>query len=232
MSVNLRSEIDPTYLRTSRHGKNLLRIMNQLATKGPCNMYELSKVLGCSYALVHKSIRELSEKGILCEYGRRKIERKPGLKRLTKHKHETTLWGLSIRGLWMLILVDENILKKWNDIKDKYNTLLGKYLNYFDLMFRIGMIRREYGYSTRHSYPNPKMVAQALLHPTVTNERQIADYYERAARLLEEYPKNVSKRILSEVREERKTHSKLLDRCEILQDKIENLLRACTDIKL
>jgi len=120
------------------------------------------------------------------------------------------------------MLADKSVLKKWSDIKEKYNKLLGNYLNYFDLMFKIDAIRQDYGYSTYHNHPNPKMFAQALLFKNLSSsEKQIAGLYGQTVHLLEQYPRSISKRILSEVRKEMETCSKLLNRGKILQDKIE-----------
>jgi hypothetical protein len=194
--------------------------MDRFAEEGPMNMYELQRSLRCSYALVHKSVRELAANRILYNYGKRKIERKPG-KRKGAYKHPVTLWGLSIPGIWTLILVDKSILKKWRKIKDKYNELLGNSLNYFGLIVKIGIIGERYGHSTFHSFPNPKMVAQALIYAPTQNEEELVSYYNEFVEILKPYPRSASRRILQELKKEHNVLSGFLERCIMLRDKIE-----------
>ena len=200
--------------------------MVTLALNGPMNRYELHKASNFSYALVHKSIKELAKNGLLSNYGKRHIERRPGKKKTNNYKHETTLWGLSNLGLWTLILADKTILRKWTTIKKEHDELAPHSLDYFELMFKIGVINQEYGYSTWHNYPNRTMVVQALLFLPVVSEKQIEYIYDDFARTLKEYPRGIIRLMLYRLEKEHETLSKFLNRCNLLEKKLERAARA------
>jgi hypothetical protein len=174
-------------------------------------MYELMKITGRSYAYVHEWIKKLRDARLLCDFGKRHIERKPG-KRRGKFKHNVTLWGLSYKGIWALILADRKILNKWDKIKENYDKELGSFLEYFELMLRIGSISEEYGFSTRHDHPSPRMVAQALLFVRFDKEK-----IESIARACSN---SMRSRIIGEIKREGRNLESLLQRCNMLEQRL------------
>lgn len=221
--------IDLAYLRNSRHGKNLVKLMKELVLNEPINRYELAKKIGFSYALVHKSVKELAQSNFLDDYGKRKIKREPWKRRRSKHKHSTTLWGLSIKGLWVLILVDQKILRDWNSIKKTYKKHLGGFVNYFDIMLQTGKIRQRYGHYTDHNHPNPKMVAQFLIFSPIADEKQTKTWYKRFIDQLGDYPRSTKSRIRHEIEREEKNLSTFVKRCQILRHEILSQQKSSTD---
>jgi len=215
------------YLCKSTHGKNLVIIMKELALKGLANKYELHQLTGLSYALVHKSMKELAGIGFLYYYGQRHIDRRPGRKK-SKYKHETKLWGLSFLGLWTLIQADEKILGYWKVIRENHNgpNRLGNALDFFELILKIGRISEEYGYVSYHNYPGPSMVAQAMIFYPAANERQVEHFYEDFTKKLLKYPRGTSKSILYATKQERENLSKYLTRCIALQERLETSARS------
>lgn len=212
---------DLKYLKENRHGKNMLKLMSVLALYGLRNKYELHKMSKFSYALVHKLVNELGRFGFIYNYGKRNLKKR----RKSEYKHETFLWGLSPKGLWSVLLADEEMRRKWKKIKRIYEKLLPGVLEFYDIAFHISPLREEYGIITHHNIPNASMIVQALIYRDVGNEQNIDRIYDEAVEFLKNYPHGTIIRIYWALERELDQIEKIKKRCEKLQEKLKPYIR-------
>jgi hypothetical protein len=206
-----------SHLPRNIHGKNLLNLLQVLSETGPVNRYELAKAAKVSYPLVHKSIKELAKFGFLYKYGSRSASNLND-----NHKHDTSLWGLSLPGLWELFLSGKISKNIWIKIKQNYHQFMGGYLDEVELISRIDQIKEKYGYIQEFNYPGPDMIACALIFASVSSESKLPLWYTDVAKVLSEYPDSTKHNIINQIEIQKKALANFLQRCELLTYTISN----------
>ena len=217
----------------------MIETMKVLALNGPSTKWDLaSKYSGkrkdgltpFSYPLILKHINYLSKIGYVKGFGiRKKPMKHPGHPKTMKTKtikHETTLYGVSFAGLAYTFLREKEVRTQWEAVVENYpearlNPWLRLAKDWIDNSKLKGFpLKRKYGKIIRHYQPNARLFVQSLLF---SETKEIPREYDEVIELLDKYSKGVVIPIYRFLQKERNKYRTLLERCEILLEKLEPL---------
>jgi len=114
------------YFTRNRHGRSLFEIMKKLALNGPASQYELSSsavqktkaATSFGWPQVHKLIAQLTENGLVREYGKQK--KTADLKMKGKKQENVVLYGLTDLGILLSCLVSDEVYAQTKNIIREY----------------------------------------------------------------------------------------------------------------